>query len=175
MHRRHVRHGCAVETILLLGPLSRAAMHSDGIKGCALVAHRLHEILHTLHGYVALKLQANVIRISLDADFAPAIFNDAPGLYGGHCKRASFYFKPADLDDGTLKNIFFLELHNRTVRLDRAGSDIFNLGLAAIEVAEGQVDLALRLPSAVGEYLHPDVVIEDQVALRIVINPDFPE
>ena len=43
------------------------------------------------------------------------------------------------------------------------------------DFAKQQVDLALRLSAAVGENLDAEVVVEDQVAVGIVVNPDFPK
>ena len=43
------------------------------------------------------------------------------------------------------------------------------------DLAVEQIDLALRLPATLGEYFDPDVVVEDEVAFGIVVNPDLPE
>src|SRR5262249_7152721 len=99
----------------------------------------LQVITHINNRNLALKLDAQLVGATAWYYFSPAIFNDRPWFNARQRELFCLEFNAAGLDDRAVEYIFLFQFGNRSVRLDDAGGDVFDLRAAII----GDIDFAL--------------------------------
>ena len=103
----------------------------------------------------------------------PSILDNAPRLDRRHGERFNLNLDITGLHDGAIEYGIFLEVGNRAVGLDGASGYVRDLAAAAI----WNVDLAMGLLTAFGEYLDAQVVTlhrADVVTIYLILNPHLP-